>query len=593
MRRRALLALVLSVATAVVAHAESTVSFTYDANGNLRSKTDNGVVWTYIYDSRNLLQEVQRDGLLVESYQYDLCGHRIKKAGADGIVRYVWDGDRILLRTDGFGNTIAKYSYSGNQLLSIEHVTEGTAFVLFDGLGSVVALTKADGSIAARYSYEAWGPLRRHIGQSSNSFLFTGHELDEATDLYYAKGRYYFPELGRFLTEDPASGQILDPLSLHKYLYARSNPTRFVDPDGREAMEVTAGGQARVLNGQELQRILIEQEGLSVDDASRIVILSQLGSDIGADKTAAMTPYILGAGELTGILPAERALANPYVQGSLQVAGGAAEVGLGVAAAGTGPGVVASPVLAAHGGDLIGTGIRTLTTGQAQETLTHRGIRASGEALGADPSAAGFAADLGEVGVTGFGAAGAATALLPRSPTSFGEIPVPKPPGNQAMVVTESSTGGVRLVPWQVGGQGLNNADQAARWVDEGGNLRAGRGPGMSADAYNYQSATPGARSNPWTGRGQAPALNYTDATGNPATVKFDGVEGAQFVDRKTAIHTGPKTRALAHRQSEALAQNGFTGVWEVPSPTEAARAQQLLTQEGVTNITVKVAPPQ
>jgi hypothetical protein len=56
---------------------------------------------------------------------------------------------------------------------------------------------------------------------------------------FYAKARFYDPEVGRFLTEDPAEPDLTAPPSLHKYLYAYGNPTYYVDPDGREGMGLT------------------------------------------------------------------------------------------------------------------------------------------------------------------------------------------------------------------------------------------------------------------------------------------------------------------------------------------------------------------
>jgi len=49
---------------------------------------------------------------------------------------------------------------------------------------------------------------------------------------FYAKARFYDPEVGRFLTEDPAEPDLTTPPSLHKYLYAYGNPTRYWDPLG-------------------------------------------------------------------------------------------------------------------------------------------------------------------------------------------------------------------------------------------------------------------------------------------------------------------------------------------------------------------------
>jgi hypothetical protein len=40
------------------------------------------------------------------------------------------------------------------------------------------------------------------------------------------------PENGRFLTTDPFSGFMHEPLTLHKYLYAGLNPVTNIDPNG-------------------------------------------------------------------------------------------------------------------------------------------------------------------------------------------------------------------------------------------------------------------------------------------------------------------------------------------------------------------------
>ena len=216
--------------------ASGSATFTYDANGNRTSKLQDGVLWTYIYDARDLLVEVRRDGVLVERYHYDAERRRIRKAGSGQLIRYVWDGDRVLLETDDFGNTIARYTYGADRLLSIEHAAEGRGFYLFDGTGSPAGIVRTDGALRVRYEWDAWGNLRRSAGDSANPFGFTSHQLDEPTGLYYAGARYYDPELGIFLTEDPLLGDTETPSSLHRYLYAYANPAVYWDPDGLESI---------------------------------------------------------------------------------------------------------------------------------------------------------------------------------------------------------------------------------------------------------------------------------------------------------------------------------------------------------------------
>jgi RHS repeat-associated protein len=51
--------------------------------------------------------------------------------------------------------------------------------------------------------------------------------------------RYYNPATGRFLSRDPLFGNIFDPRTLHKYLYAGGDPSNVMDPTGRGLVENT------------------------------------------------------------------------------------------------------------------------------------------------------------------------------------------------------------------------------------------------------------------------------------------------------------------------------------------------------------------
>lgn len=111
----------------------------------------------------------------------------------------------------------------------------------------------------------------------------------------------------------------------------------------------------------------------------------------------------------------------------------------------------------------------------------------------------------------------------------------------------------------------------------------------MSQSAREYNDSASGARSNPQTKQGQAPALVRTMDDGSTRLVKFDGVDGDVMVDRKVSIVTSPKAKDQAVRQSQALSENGLTGRWEVPTEAQKARAEKMLSELKITNITVKV----
>ena len=65
----------------------------------------------------------------------------------------------------------------------------------------------------------------------------SAEQYDSDLGLYYLRARYYNPATGRFLSRDPEDGTPLIPITLHKYIYAGSNPTNWIDPSGRDIIE--------------------------------------------------------------------------------------------------------------------------------------------------------------------------------------------------------------------------------------------------------------------------------------------------------------------------------------------------------------------
>jgi RHS repeat-associated protein len=130
----------------------------------------------------------------------------IAEADANGTfgAEYVWGHDGDLLR-----------------------MTRGGAhyFYLHDALGSVRAVTDSNGTIVNRYDYFAYGATVDAIEGVFNPFQFAGEERDPS-GLYYLRARYYDPEMGRFVSEDP----VLD--GENWYLYVAGNPVNGVDPWG-------------------------------------------------------------------------------------------------------------------------------------------------------------------------------------------------------------------------------------------------------------------------------------------------------------------------------------------------------------------------
>jgi hypothetical protein len=134
-------------------------------------------------------------------------------------------------------------------------------------------------------------------------------------------------------------------------------------------------------------------------------------------------------------------------------------------------------------------------------------------------------------------------------------------------------------------------AENLVTWIDEGGNLRVGGNPGMSSNAYIFQSATAGARSSLLTGRSQAPYLSFTDESGNIIGAKFDGAQGMELIDAKLNPYFSAKAVDEATRQAAVARYYDLQAVWEFPTQAAASAGNRFMQVNNITGITVRVRP--
>ena len=103
---------------------------------------------------------------------------------------------------------------------------------MYDGHGSVTALSDESGKVTDTYSYDAFGNLLKSTGRTENNYRYCGEQFDSTTGLYYLRARYMDTSTGRFISQDSYAGSAYDPDTLHKYLYANANPVSNSDPSG-------------------------------------------------------------------------------------------------------------------------------------------------------------------------------------------------------------------------------------------------------------------------------------------------------------------------------------------------------------------------
>ena len=98
-----------------------------------------------------------------------------------------------------------------------------------DQVGTVRAITDQSGKVIFSADYFAFGAKFVSNGDFDETHGFTGKEYDSDTGLYYYNARWYDPDLGRFISEDPAA----DPNNPNLYSYCGNNGVVRTDPTGQ------------------------------------------------------------------------------------------------------------------------------------------------------------------------------------------------------------------------------------------------------------------------------------------------------------------------------------------------------------------------
>jgi RHS repeat-associated protein len=207
-------------------------TFTYGANGDLRTKTENGQVTSYWYDALgNLTAATLPDGTQIE-YLIDGLNRRVGKTVNGALVEgFLYDGQlRPAAWLDGTGNVYARFVY-GTRVNVPEYVVTaaGTFRILTDHLGSPrLVVSTSTGEVMQRVDYDERGVVVADTNPGFQPFGFAGGLYDRHTGLVRFGARDYDPSTGRWTNKDP----IRFRGGLNVYEYLRSDPLNGVDPYG-------------------------------------------------------------------------------------------------------------------------------------------------------------------------------------------------------------------------------------------------------------------------------------------------------------------------------------------------------------------------
>lgn len=287
-------------------------TYQYNLAGNLTMRKDNAKNLTerFEYDALDRLTTVRKNGQTMQTMTYDAAGNILSKTGvghdfvyqdgtnrltaydSDGYQAKCWDdiqytsfhkishvalGTKSLTLTYGPGksrvkavqtvgqSTTTKYyvsrlyeeTYSSSNVRKVCYIfaagkavaihetigsTTSVRYLHHDHLGSIQAYSNEAGALVQELSYDAWGRRRNpttwaYYNEISNASAwhergFVGHEHLDLFEMVNMDGRMYDPVLGRFLSPDPYVQTPDFTQGLNRYSYCLNNPLSLIDPTG-------------------------------------------------------------------------------------------------------------------------------------------------------------------------------------------------------------------------------------------------------------------------------------------------------------------------------------------------------------------------
>ena len=196
----------------------------------------------YTYDDYHRLIQVEDEDQVVQ-YSYDTLGRRKTKqvwmAGEQVLAEhYLYHQHREVaaLNLDGSVKAFRILHPQREETLAIE--LNGNVYIPLQNQQNNLKelIDPKTGTSVCSYTISPFGDSIEYTPHIENAplspWVFSGKRLDPETNLFYFGHRYYDPTIRRWLSPDP-----LGPINGNNlYTYARNNPLRYFDPDGRFAI---------------------------------------------------------------------------------------------------------------------------------------------------------------------------------------------------------------------------------------------------------------------------------------------------------------------------------------------------------------------
>jgi RHS repeat-associated protein len=195
---------------------DGTCSYSYDANGNMKTRTCGSTTRSFTWNADNRLTKVEDNGVTLATFTYDYAGARVKKVEGSNTTIYPFPWYKIVN-----GTAVTKYYFANGQRIAerVGPASTDVSFYFPDHLGSSNYVV--GGGVFKRTLFYPYGSTRSETGTKEIAHKFTGKELDSSVGLY----RTYDPGFQHYIK--PTGGaKVGDPQSLNRYALYQNNPLK-------------------------------------------------------------------------------------------------------------------------------------------------------------------------------------------------------------------------------------------------------------------------------------------------------------------------------------------------------------------------------
>ena len=224
-------------------------SFSYDALGNITSKTLGSEQLSYSYNTSNRLTGIS--GSISRSFGYDSRGNVTQngqRSFSFNLANQLTTSGTNSYQYDGYNRRVKKTSNGKTQ------------YSLYNAAGQLLMTDGDNGPTEYFYLGSKLIAKENQVATTEDTPGYTGHLEDDDLQLTYMQARYYDPVIGRFYSNDPVG--FTNVHTFNRYAYANNNPYKYVDPDGREVRAIynNATGQLSMRDRDTGERIVINAE---------------------------------------------------------------------------------------------------------------------------------------------------------------------------------------------------------------------------------------------------------------------------------------------------------------------------------------------